>query len=303
MDGVHPNAKGYAVMEPLAQAAIDRDSGEVNSNREETNGMMILTLDGFSATVACIMATGVAQVPQPADLRQRLRSRLRQRLLPILQRDRCDAGEAGRLAAAGAVRDGECGAAGAVRRVRSGWCFMATRLRMRGRRRPDTGEFFPGKPYVDRGISGQTTPQMVVRFRQDVINLKPAAVVILAGTNDVAGNTGPMTPEMTEDNFRSMLAIARANNIKLVVSSILPADHYNWKPGAEPAEQIRAMNVRLKALCEREHLVYLDYYSEMTNAKGGLDPELAADGVHPTAKGYAMMAPLAEKAIAEALAK
>jgi lysophospholipase L1-like esterase len=163
--------------------------------------------------------------------------------------------------------------------------------------------FFPGKPYVGRGISGQTTPQMLVRFEQDVVHLKPAVVVILAGTNDIAGNTGPSTPEMIEDNFMSMLAIARANNIRFVVSSILPADHYNWKPGAAPAEPIRAMNARLKALCEREHLVYLDYYTSMANANGGLNPELALDGVHPTAKGYAMMAPLAEKAIAEALAR
>jgi len=168
-------------------------------------------------------------------------------------------------------------------------------------RKPE--QFFPGKPYVGRGISGQTTPQMLVRFQQDVVHLKPAVVVILAGTNDIAGNTGPSTPEMIEDNFISMLAIARANGIKFVVSSILPADHYNWKPGAAPAEPIRAMNARLKALCEREHLVYLDYYSAMANANGGLDAELAADGVHPTAKGYAMMAPLAEKAIVEALAK
>jgi lysophospholipase L1-like esterase len=168
-------------------------------------------------------------------------------------------------------------------------------------RKPE--QFFPGKPYVGRGISGQTTPQMLVRFQQDVVHLKPAVVVILAGTNDIAGNTGPSTPEMIEDNLMSMLAIARANHIRFVVSSILPADHYNWKPGVEPAEQIRSMNRRLKALCEREHLVYLDYYSEMTNAKGGLDPDLAADGVHPTAKGYAMMAPLAEKAVAAALAQ
>ncbi len=164
-------------------------------------------------------------------------------------------------------------------------------------------QFFPGKPYVGRGISGQTTPQMLVRFQQDVVHLKPAVVVILAGTNDIAGNTGPSTPEMIEDNFLSMLEIAQANNIRVVVSSILPADHYSWRPGAQPAEQIRAMNARLRAMCEREHLVYLDYYSAMANAKGGLDPELAGDGVHPTAKGYAVMAPLAEKAIAEALAK
>jgi len=163
-------------------------------------------------------------------------------------------------------------------------------------------EFFPGKPYVGRGISGQTTPQMLVRFQQDVVHLKPTVVVILAGTNDIAGNTGPSTPEMIEDNFESMVAIAKANNIKVVISSILPADHYSWQPSAQPAEQIRQMNTRLKALCQRERLVYLDYYTTMANAKGGLDPDLARDGVHPTSKGYAIMSPLAEKAIAEALA-
>jgi acyl-CoA thioesterase-1 len=168
-------------------------------------------------------------------------------------------------------------------------------------RHPD--EFFPGKNYVGRGISGQTTPQMLVRFQQDVVHLKPAVVVILAGTNDVAGNTGPSSPEMIEDNFESMVAIAKANGIKVVISSILPASHYPWKPEVQPAEQIRAMNVRLKALAAREGLVYLDYYTPMTNEQGGLDPELAADGVHPTAKGYAAMSPLAEKAIAEALSR
>jgi lysophospholipase L1-like esterase len=165
-----------------------------------------------------------------------------------------------------------------------------------------TDEFFPGKGYIGRGISGQTTPQMLVRFQQDVVHLKPAVVVILAGTNDIAGNTGPSTPQMIEDNFKSMAEIANANNIKVVISSILPADHYSWHPGAQPAEQIREMNTRLKALCQRNGLVYLDYYTSMANAKGGLDPELAKDGVHPTSKGYAMMSPLAEKAIAEALA-
>ncbi len=167
-------------------------------------------------------------------------------------------------------------------------------------KKPD--EFFPGKHYIGRGISGQTTPQMLVRFQQDVVHLKPAVVVILAGTNDIAGNTGPSTPEMIEDNFASMIAIAKANNIRFVVSSILPTDHYGWKPEAQPAEQVRQMNLRLKALCQREGIVYLDYYTAMANAKGGLDPELAKDGVHPTSKGYAMMSPLAEKAIAEALA-
>ena len=117
----------------------------------------------------------------------------------------------------------ENAALGAPEAERSGWCFMGTRLRMGGDGRPTTGTFFPGKPYVNRGISGQTTAQMVVRFRQDVIDLKPAAVVILAGTNDVAGNTGPMTPKMTMDNFASMVDMAKANGIKVIVASIPPA--------------------------------------------------------------------------------
>ena len=170
-------------------------------------------------------------------------------------------------------------------------------------RRPEAGDFFPGKPYVNRGISGQTTAQMVVRFEQDVVHLKPAVVVILAGTNDVAGNTGPMTADMTIDNFAAMAAIAKQNGIKVVIASILPASAYPWKPEVKPAGPIRALNVRLKALCAREVLVYLDYYTPMVNAAGGLDKDMALDGVHPTAKGYAVMAPLAEKAIGEALSK
>src|ERR1700719_1151707 len=109
-----------------------------------------------------------------------------------------------------------------------------------------TGVFFPGKPYVNRGISGQTTPQMLVRFQQDVVHLHPAAVVILAGTNDIAGNTGPETPEMIEDNFVSMAAIAKQSGIRLVIASILPAFAYPWKPGIQPADQIRALNACLK---------------------------------------------------------
>ena len=170
-------------------------------------------------------------------------------------------------------------------------------------RSPAAGEFFPGKPYVNRGISGQTTAQMVVRFEQDVVHLKPAVVVILAGTNDVAGNTGPMTEGMTEDNFEAMVAIAKGSGIKVVIASITPASGYPWKLTVKPAESIKALNAGLKAMCAREGLVYLDYYTPMTNAAGGLDTELALDGVHPTAKGYEVMAPLAEKAIAEALAK
>ncbi|MGB7190655.1 MAG: SGNH/GDSL hydrolase family protein [Acidobacteriaceae bacterium] len=162
-------------------------------------------------------------------------------------------------------------------------------------------DFFPGKPYLDRGISGQTTPQMLVRFQQDVVHLHPAVVVILAGTNDIAGNTGPSTPEMIEDNFKSMTAIARANGIKVVLASITPAFAYPWKPGAKPADEIRALNAWLKDFSRKDGDVYLDYYDSLTDAEGGMKPGLSFDGVHPTARGYAIMTPLAEKAIAEAL--
>ena len=168
-------------------------------------------------------------------------------------------------------------------------------------RRPNTGEFFPGKPYVNRGISGQTTPQMVVRFRQDVINLHPVAVVILAGTNDVAGNTGPMTPEMTEDNFRSMIDLAKANGIRVIVASITPAADYPWKKGMAPAVKIKALNDWLKGYCVTHSVTYLDYYSSLVGEDGGMKPGLSFDGVHPNAAGYAIMGPLAQAAIDKTL--
>ncbi len=169
-------------------------------------------------------------------------------------------------------------------------------------RQPNTGEFFPGKPaYVNRGISGQTTPQMLVRFEQDVVRLRPAAVVILAGTNDVAGNTGPETPQMIEDNFRAMTAIAKRNGIRVVLASITPAYRYPWKPEVEPVEQIRALNTWLKEFSKSEGLVYLDYYGALVDGRGGMREGTSFDGVHPNAAGYAVMGPLAEKAIEEAL--
>jgi lysophospholipase L1-like esterase len=161
--------------------------------------------------------------------------------------------------------------------------------------------FFPDKPYFNRGISGQTTPQMLVRFQQDVVRLQPAAVIILAGTNDIAGNTGPETPQMIEDNFASMAAIAKYYDIKVIFASILPAIVYPWKPGVQPADEIRALNAWLKEFCQRDGDIYLDYYSSMADAQGGMKPGLSIDGVHPTPAGYAIMAPLAENAIAEAL--
>ena len=159
------------------------------------------------------------------------------------------------------------------------------------------GSFFPGQPFVNRGISGQTTMQMVVRFRQDVINLHPAAVVILAGTNDIAGNTGPETPEMIEDNFKSMTDLAKANGIRVIVASILPAADYPWRPGLKPAPKIQALNSWLAGYCVTHGFTYLDYYSAMADEAGGMKPGLSSDGVHPTAAGYAVMEPLALAAI------
>jgi len=160
---------------------------------------------------------------------------------------------------------------------------------------------FPGKPYINRGISGQTTPQMLVRFRQDVIALKPRVVVILAGTNDIAGNTGPSTLEMIEDNLASMAELARANGIRAVMSSVLPVYDYPWKPGLEPAPKIIALNKWMKDYADHHHAIYLDYHSAMADARGGMREGLASDGVHPNEAGYRVMAPLVEQAIARAL--
>jgi acyl-CoA thioesterase-1 len=162
---------------------------------------------------------------------------------------------------------------------------------------------FPGKPYVGRGISGQTTPQMLVRFRQDVIDLKPRVVVILAGINDIAGNTGPATQAMIADNLKSMTEIAKANGIAVVLSSVLPAYDFPWRRGIGPAPKVVALNAWIKCYAAQMGAVYLDYYSRMVDAHGGLSPEMASDGVHPTEAGYRIMAPLAEAAIQEALKK
>ncbi|MBK7981719.1 MAG: SGNH/GDSL hydrolase family protein [Ignavibacteriae bacterium] len=164
-------------------------------------------------------------------------------------------------------------------------------------------EFFEGKPYVNRGISGQTTPQMVLRFRQDVVDLKPKVVVILAGTNDIAGNTGPSTLEMILDNLKSMTDIAKANGIKVILSSILPAFDYPWKPGVNPNEKIPALNKMIKDYADQNDVIYLDYFSAMTDERNGLPIELSEDGVHPNVDGYKIMEPLVEEAIEKALEK
>lgn len=161
--------------------------------------------------------------------------------------------------------------------------------------------FFKGRPFINRGIGGQTTPQMLVRFRQDVLDLKPAVVVILAGTNDIAGNTGPMTLDEILGNLKSMAELAMANNIKVILCSVLPASDYPWRPGLEPNKKIPALNAMLKEYTNRTAVLYLDYYSALVNDMNGMDKNLAQDGVHPTKAGYEIMAALALKAIEKAL--
>jgi len=162
-------------------------------------------------------------------------------------------------------------------------------------------DYFPGKPYINRGIDGQTTPEMLVRFRQDVINLQPTVVVILAGTNDIAGNTGPMSNEDIEANFASLAELARVHGIRVIFSSILPV--HNYTPESQELfsqrspERIVALNRWLKDYCSANRLNYIDYFSPMIDDKGLLKRDLAQDGLHPNKAGYAIMAPLAEKAI------
>jgi lysophospholipase L1-like esterase len=166
----------------------------------------------------------------------------------------------------------------------------------------DTPEIgFPGKPYINRGISGQTTPQMLVRFRQDVIALNPKVVVILAGINDVAGNTGPMTLEQTEDNLASMAELAAAHHIRVVLCSVLPAFHFPWKPEMTPATKVLALNEWIKAYAAANGHVYVDYHTAMKDSRDGLPATLSRDGVHPLSAGYAVMKPLVEAGIEKAL--
>jgi lysophospholipase L1-like esterase len=177
-----------------------------------------------------------------------------------------------------------------------------------GWQQPRYGGFFPGKPYVDRGISGQTTPQMLLRFRRDVVDLQPKAVVILAGTNDIAGNTGVMTNEEIQGNLASMSELAHVHNIKVVMSSVTPVSEYHVtnprfapQTTARPMERIKALNEWMKSYAAAHGDVYLDFFTAMIDDKGLMRAELTEDDLHPNAKGYAIMAPLAEAAIARAL--
>ena len=158
-------------------------------------------------------------------------------------------------------------------------------------------EFFKNKPYVNRGISGQTTPQMLLRFRQDVINLKPSTVVLLAGINDIAENTGPSTIEMIANNIISMAELAKANHINVIICSVLPANNFPWREGLKPAEKVRKLNAILQSYSYENKLAYVDYYSAMVNDSHGLKKELGEDGIHPNKNGYLIMEPILEKAI------
>ena len=164
-------------------------------------------------------------------------------------------------------------------------------------------ESFPGKLYINRGISGQTTPQMVLRFHQDVVNLKPKVVVILGGINDIAANTGPMSLEDTENNFKAMTEIASANGIKVVLCSVLPAYDFPWSPGMQPAPKVIELNKWISSFALSKGFVYVDYYAAMKDDRGGLPSNLSRDGVHPNAAGHAIMEPLVTAGIQKALAQ
>ena len=176
---------------------------------------------------------------------------------------------------------------------------------------PQFGGFFPGKPYIDRGISGQTTPQMLIRFRPDVLALQPRVVLILAGTNDLAGNTGPMTLEAIEGNLDSMSELAHANGIRVVFASVLPVHDFGHRADGSPIvitdrrppEKILELNQWIKTYVAKHGDIYLDYFSAMVDEHGFLKKELSEDGLHPNKAGYEVIAPLAEKAISEATAK
>ncbi|WP_321290474.1 SGNH/GDSL hydrolase family protein [uncultured Sunxiuqinia sp.] len=161
-------------------------------------------------------------------------------------------------------------------------------------------DYFTGH-FVNRGISGQVTPQMLIRFRSDVVDLKPAAVIILAGTNDIAGNKGPSSLKMILDNLKSMTEIAKSNNIRVMLCSLLPAYDYPWRPGKEPNTKIPKLNKMIKEYAKEVNVTYIDCFTPMANDKNGMKEELTKDGVHPTSAGYDIMRPIINRAIKETL--
>lgn len=167
----------------------------------------------------------------------------------------------------------------------------------------DSGFFATHLNYIDRGISGQTTPQMLLRFRQDVIDLHPAAVVILAGINDIAENTGPIALTTTMGNIASMAELARVHHIQVILCSVLPANRFPWRPSIYPADKVIALNKMIEAYATSHHLTYVNFYTRMVDADKGLDARYTLDGVHPTLAGYQVMDTLVEKAITHTLQK
>jgi len=163
--------------------------------------------------------------------------------------------------------------------------------------------FFANTSYINRGISGQTTPQMLIRFRPDVLDLHPDVVVILAGVNDIAGNTGPTTNDAIFGNIISMVELAKANAIKVILCSVLPANNFYWRPNEKAAETIIKLNQLIQSYAKQHHIPYVDYHSAMADAKNGLPKEFSEDGVHPNLTGYQTMEPLLEKAIQQVLTK
>ena len=158
-------------------------------------------------------------------------------------------------------------------------------------------EFFAGKPYYDRGISGQTTPQMLLRFYDDVLALNPDVLVLKCGINDIAQNTGPYDAQKTINNIKAIAQLARANNIKVILCSVLPASDFKWRPGLEPADKIIALNAAIKQFADEESFYYLDLYASVVDENKGMKKEYASDGVHPTVEGYKVLEPLVEAAI------
>lgn len=161
--------------------------------------------------------------------------------------------------------------------------------------------YFKEHGYINRGIGGQTTPQMLVRFREDVVNLKPDVVVILAGINDIAQNTGPIKLEDTFGNLVSMAQLSIANHIKVIFSSILPAHAISWHPGIDPKPQIKQLNAMLKDYAYKNNVFYIDYYGAMVAPDGGIQKKLAMEGLHPNLAGYKVMEPSGQKVISKAL--
>jgi lysophospholipase L1-like esterase len=241
----------------------------------------------------CVSAFGQAAQQEPNYLADSIRSldHYRETMIPIYMND---FGQLGRYreanAGLGAPRAGERRVIFFGDSITDAWHL---------------DEYFPGKGYINRGISGQTTSQMLVRFHQDVVNLQPAAVVILAGTNDIAGNTGPISIEDIEANYAAIAEVARAHGIKVVFSSVMPVHDYtpqsqNFFAQRDPAK-ILALNAWLKDYSATNSLIYLDYFAAMVDEHGLLRKDLAADGLHPNDAGYKIMAPLAETAVQQAL--